>query len=175
MSTFEFPTSQGADLSVSQEHERAVALVCIHGLAGSSRWWSPVTGQLARTGPVYPFDLPRALRPPELSTWVVKEIEGLDLPGPIDLVGHSLGALVALRVAAARPELVRRLILIAPPGITPPRSAFTFGWPLLASLSQARPRFLVRLATDASRAGPRNLLRGATHVAAADAGKKRHR
>jgi esterase len=32
-------------------------------------------------------------------------------PGAVDLVGHSLGGLVALRVAAAAPELVRRLVL----------------------------------------------------------------
>jgi pimeloyl-ACP methyl ester carboxylesterase len=31
--------------------------------------------------------------------------------GPFDLVGHSLGGLVACKVAAARPDLVRRLVL----------------------------------------------------------------
>jgi pimeloyl-ACP methyl ester carboxylesterase len=31
--------------------------------------------------------------------------------GPVDLVGHSLGGWVALRVAAAHPELVHRLVL----------------------------------------------------------------
>ncbi|WP_250279783.1 alpha/beta hydrolase [Frankia sp. Cppng1_Ct_nod] len=33
--------------------------------------------------------------------------------GPVDLVGFSLGAVVAATVAATRPELVRRLVLIA--------------------------------------------------------------
>ena len=33
--------------------------------------------------------------------------------GPVDLVGYSLGAVVAAAVAATRPELVRRLVLIA--------------------------------------------------------------
>lgn len=33
--------------------------------------------------------------------------------GPVDLVGYSLGAMVAVAVAAARPDLVRRLVLIA--------------------------------------------------------------
>ncbi|WP_229075998.1 alpha/beta fold hydrolase [Actinoplanes sp. DH11] len=32
-------------------------------------------------------------------------------PGPVDLAGHSLGGLVACRVAADRPDLVRRLVL----------------------------------------------------------------
>lgn len=34
-------------------------------------------------------------------------------PGPSDLVGFSLGAAVAATIAATRPELVRRLVLIA--------------------------------------------------------------
>jgi pimeloyl-ACP methyl ester carboxylesterase len=33
--------------------------------------------------------------------------------GPVDLVGFSLGAVVAAAVAATRPELVRRLVLVA--------------------------------------------------------------
>jgi pimeloyl-ACP methyl ester carboxylesterase len=33
--------------------------------------------------------------------------------GPVDLVGYSLGAMVATTVAATRPELVRRLVLVA--------------------------------------------------------------
>jgi len=117
---------------------------------------------------LYPLDLPRSLQPEELPAWVVEHLAQSHVPGPVDLVGHSLGALVALRVAAAHPELVRRLILISPPGITPRRSALTFGWPLVASLARARPTFLVRLAVDASRAGPANILRGARHVASAD-------
>ena len=144
-------------------------MVCIHGLAGSSAWWNAVSAKLGQAGPVYPLDLPRAAQPTDLAAWVVEQLDRADVVGPVDLVGHSLGALVALRVAAAHPELVRRLILIAPPGITPRRSTITFGWPLIASLARARPGFLLRLATDASRAGPANILRGARHVAAADA------
>lgn len=113
------------------------------------------------------LDLPRAVPPGELAAWVAGRLE--ELRTPVDLVGHSLGALVAVRVAASRPELVRRLILIAPPGIASRRSALAYGWPLVASLLRARPRFLVRLATDAARAGPRNILRGGRYVAAADA------
>jgi pimeloyl-ACP methyl ester carboxylesterase len=33
--------------------------------------------------------------------------------GPVDLVGYSLGAVVAAAIAATRPELVRRLVLVA--------------------------------------------------------------
>ncbi len=37
---------------------------------------------------------------------------------PFDLVGHSLGAGVALTLAARRPRAVRRLVLVAPAGLT---------------------------------------------------------
>jgi pimeloyl-ACP methyl ester carboxylesterase len=145
----------------------ATPLVCVHGLAGSSRWWDPVVRDLEAAGPVALLDLPSALPPGDLPGWVAREIE--ELGGPVDLVGHSLGALVALRVAAVRPEFVRKLILIAPPGIQSRRSAIAYGPSVLATMLRARPRFLVRAAIDAVRAGPRNLLRGGAHVAATDA------
>jgi pimeloyl-ACP methyl ester carboxylesterase len=157
----------GTSHSVDQQCD--IALVCIHGLAGSSAWWNPVAAKLEEAGPVRLLDLPRRVHPPDLAGWVVEQLNRSQIFGPVDLVGHSLGALVALRVAAARPELVRRLVLIAPPGITPRGFTIAFGWPLIVSLSRARPRFLVRLARDASRAGPANILRGARHVAGADA------
>jgi len=37
------------------------------------------------------------------------------LNGPVPVVGHSLGALVALALAAARPELVTAVVLLDPP------------------------------------------------------------
>ena len=37
--------------------------------------------------------------------------------GPIDLVGHSMGAMIAAEVAALSPHLVRRLVLLNPFGL----------------------------------------------------------
>jgi pimeloyl-ACP methyl ester carboxylesterase len=163
------PNDEYSAASGFEGRQPAVALVCIHGLAGSSAWWNTVTAELEEAGPVYPLDLPRGVHPADLAVWVIEQLNRFPVDGPVDFMGHSLGALVALRVAAARPELVRKLVLIAPPGMMPGRSTVTFGWPLIASLTRARPSFLARLAADASRAGPANILRGARHVAAADA------
>lgn len=38
---------------------------------------------------------------------------------PVDLIGHSMGGSVALRLAALRPDLVRRLVVIEPIFFTP--------------------------------------------------------
>lgn len=40
------------------------------------------------------------------------------LDGPADVLGHSLGGVVALRLAERHPELVRRIVLAAPAGIS---------------------------------------------------------
>jgi pimeloyl-ACP methyl ester carboxylesterase len=48
--------------------------------------------------------------------------------GPVDLlVGHSLGALVALELVGRRPEFARRLVVEDPPGSS------TLDWPALAA------------------------------------------
>ena len=116
-----------------------------------------------------PLDAPRRLRPHELAPWVATRLEELD--PPVDVVGHSLGALVAARVAAARPELVRRLVLIAPPGIRR-RPAAAYAWPVARTVVASHPRLLARITRDALRAGPRNLVRGGLHAAGADVSRE---
>ena len=64
--------------------------------------------------------------------------------GPVDLVGHSLGGLVACAVASAHPESVRRLVLEdvgvphPRPAVTPPRpdGVLEFDWKVV---EQVRP------------------------------------
>jgi pimeloyl-ACP methyl ester carboxylesterase len=121
--------------------------------------------RLEGAGPLALLDLPRSCSPSRLPDWVIGRLEGLG--PPVDLVGHSLGGLVSARVAASRPDLVRRLVLIAPPGIDP-RPSTTYLWPLLVTLARSRPGFLARLTADALRTGPRNVVRGGRHVSTAD-------
>ena len=158
----------GATIGAAAQYERQrpVPLVCLHGLAGSSRWWRLVAEDLEQTGPVRFLDLPRAVHPSELAAWVASRIR--DAGEPVDLVGHSLGGLAALRVAASEPSLVRKLILIAPPGMGPRGSPLRYCRPLLSTLMRSRPRFLMRMTSDVFRAGPRNIVRGGLYAASAD-------
>ena len=116
--------------------------------------------------PVILLDVPRSLRPSEAGAWLAGQLEALD--APVDLAGHSLGALISVRVAAQRPDLIRRLVLISPPGIAPRRTPLSYAWPLVRTVTRTRPAFLARLTYDGLRAGPRNLARGGLHVTMAD-------
>jgi 3-oxoadipate enol-lactonase len=56
----------------------------------------------------------------ELEAVADRIVDGLaarGVPSPFDLVGHSLGAGIALTVAATHPAAVRRLVLAAPAGL----------------------------------------------------------
>lgn len=107
------------------------------------------------------LDTPRSLRPDAVPHWIAERLE--ELEPPVDLAGHSLGGLVCARVASARPDLVRRLVLVAPAGIAARRPT-NYVWPLVRTLAASRPRMLATLTADAVRAGPRNILRGGLHV-----------
>jgi pimeloyl-ACP methyl ester carboxylesterase len=96
--------------------------VLVHGVTSSSRTWWRVGPVLAGRGfRVVAVDLPghgasprtaAGLSAADLAADVAETVDG-----PVELlVGHSLGALVALELVAARPGFARRLVLEDPPG-----------------------------------------------------------
>ena len=103
------------------------ALVLVHGLATTRQIWTLVVPALALTRRVVTLDVPGFGESPpagpgfELDAVAQRIARGLSARGvraPFDLVGHSLGAGIALTLAAARPRSVRRLVLVAPAGLT---------------------------------------------------------
>ncbi|MGH7293977.1 MAG: alpha/beta fold hydrolase [Polyangiaceae bacterium] len=97
-------------------------MVLVHGLGGSSVNWLAVGRALARDHHVYALDLPGFGRTPPgedaptIRSFRRKVARFLDevAGGPSVLVGNSMGGLVSLAVAARRPELVSRLVLVSP-------------------------------------------------------------
>jgi pimeloyl-ACP methyl ester carboxylesterase len=109
-----------------QEAGTGPPLVLLHGLATSGVIWLPATAQLARSRRVIAVDLPgfghSAAAGPgfELRAVADRIARGLaarGVRGPYDLVGHSLGGLVAAALAGTRPRSVGRLVLVAPAGL----------------------------------------------------------
>ena len=102
-------------------------VVCIHGALNDFRVWSGILSAMSDG---------RQLIVPSLrhyfpERWdgqggsfklsqhiddVIAFIEGLSL-GPVDLIGHSRGGLVAFRLALKRPDLLRKLVLAEPAGV----------------------------------------------------------
>jgi pimeloyl-ACP methyl ester carboxylesterase len=144
-------------------------VVLVHGLSGSWRWWSHVFAPLAERRRVYLLDLPRLgrqLGPAELAAWLGRWIQAVGLES-VDLVGHSLGGLVAAELAAIEPERVRRLALVAPAGIPCGRGLLRRSAPLLGTLYDVREQ-LPTIVGDALRTGPRGLWRGVAFVSERD-------
>jgi pimeloyl-ACP methyl ester carboxylesterase len=115
-------------------------LVLVHGLAGSWRWWAPVVETLATRRTVHLVDLPRPRRARHihgLSTWLGSWLDALGLERA-DVAGHSLGGLFAAELAARQPQRVRRLVLVAPTGISCKRALPRRALALLDSLYHIR-------------------------------------
>jgi 3-oxoadipate enol-lactonase len=98
-------------------------IVLLHGFGGAASNWTLVAPELAAHGRVIVPDLPghggsSALpAPPEtLDPFADRVAQLFDEPALV--VGHSLGGVVALRLAVRRPELVRGLVLAGCAGIS---------------------------------------------------------
>lgn len=106
--------------------------VYVHGLAGSATNWTDLAGLLAPRVSGVAVDLPgfglseptasREYTPDAMADallcWLAGRAErtrnGNGHHRPVHLVGNSLGGLIAMTVAARRPELVRSLTLVSP-------------------------------------------------------------
>jgi pimeloyl-ACP methyl ester carboxylesterase len=97
-------------------------LLLIHGYGGAAWNFSELAPLLEGRSLVVP-DLPGHAgssplpAAPGLAAYADSVAACLDAV-PVDVLGHSMGGAVALRLAERRPELVRRIVLAAPAGIS---------------------------------------------------------
>ena len=101
--------------------------VFVHGMGNDGNIWAAVVSELLGLGPVLVVDLPgygRSVRSArgltlELAIRGLSEVlrqEGISRP--VNLIGHSLGGIVAAEWAAKFPSHVSRLLLVSAPPLT---------------------------------------------------------
>ena len=117
------PTIDGERVLVGDSVVGAVrpgepVVVFIHGLAGHHGEWSPVIKRLAKRVGAVAADLAgHGAHPQQWSERASYEADVVALieasgAGQVVLVGQSMGGIVALQVAADRPDLVSALVLV---------------------------------------------------------------
>lgn len=141
-------TAEGRSIYCVTEGSGEEAFVLVPGYAADHTGWLMTQPALAARGRVFAPDLPGGLLssldvgPGDIAFFagIVRAL--LDNAGlaRAHLVGHSMGAAIAVAVATAAPERVSRLTLIAPAGIDRwINMAFISGFPLITSEAEARP------------------------------------
>ena len=117
------------DRVVVEDEGEGAAVVCVHGLGGSSNTFTPLMSGLARNR-VIRIDLPASSRSQRAEGDITIErfvdtVQSVCARLNIDrvhLVGHSMGTIVCQHVALAAPRLVRSLALFGPL-LAPPDTA----------------------------------------------------
>ena len=116
-------------LHVASDSGRGAPVVLLHGIASSSVTFEYVIPQLTDRRRVVALDLlgfGRSTAPAstqftidEHVDAVARTLEHQNVATPFTLVGHSLGALISLRLATRFPKMVGHLVLVAPPVYLP--------------------------------------------------------
>ncbi|MEO1401421.1 MAG: alpha/beta fold hydrolase, partial [Cyanobacteria bacterium J06635_1] len=105
------------------EAQTATPLLLVHGFGASLEQWRHNLRALSHQRPVYALDLlgfggsqkPAAMLGAKVWQAQVFEFWQTVIGQPVILMGHSLGALVALTSAAGHPQMVKRLIMLTLP------------------------------------------------------------
>lgn len=109
-------TSDGLELEVVEFGGRGTPILLLHGLMGRATTWWPVAQWLVGHGRVLGPDARGHGRSGARGPWTTERMtadvaELLAETGPAVVIGHSMGGLHGLVVAARHPELVRGLVV----------------------------------------------------------------
>ncbi|MFZ1017242.1 MAG: alpha/beta hydrolase [Candidatus Cybelea sp.] len=116
-------TRSGRRPSRSRRHEPELTVLFVHGWQADRSVWG---GVIAALGPDVRAvdvdlrgsgelrDIPGPFTVERFAADLREIVERLEDPGPVVVVGHSMGAMVAMRLAIDSPELVHALVLVAP-------------------------------------------------------------
>jgi len=151
-------------------------IILVHGLAGSTLWWSKNVPVLANHYRVFLIDLPgfgtmrrfyHRFTLDDAASWLLQWMDAIGIERA-HFVGHSMGGYICLWLAVHKPEVVHRLVLGSPAAILQTRSLASYFFPLLQVFRIAKPSFLPTLCYDTLRAGPLTLLSAAKDLLTKD-------
>jgi pimeloyl-ACP methyl ester carboxylesterase len=143
------------------------AVVLAHGGASDARDWLDFMSAFKDRFTFYAPDLigfgeserdEKGYYLPDFRDFLLDFMDALQIQNPV-LIGHSLGGRVCLDAAGARPEQIKKLVLIDSTGlgkISPLGRALFSGFALLRTMTgktQPFPRFLAREGDDYNYAG----------------------
>lgn len=114
--------SAGGGLSWLETGPGPATILFLHGMPGSADSWVPQLARLGSDCRAIALDLPgyggSSLRPtidtPRRMAAFLADVmpDALQIDGPAHVVGLSLGGMIAMELAAARPDLVASLVLL---------------------------------------------------------------
>lgn len=139
----------------SDPHRAPVGLLLLHGFSGSTATFADLEPELVQAGVVvkapllrgHGHDSPQALAGVTWSDWLddasIALAELRALAGPVIVLGHSMGALIAALLAAEQPAAIDSLVLAATPvrlaSPLAPGRPLEFLTPLLGRLLRSWP------------------------------------
>ncbi|MFT3768109.1 MAG: alpha/beta hydrolase [Minicystis sp.] len=155
-------------------------ILLLHGLGASHTSWMAVGDALAARGRVIAPDLigfgrtPLEGRSPSIESNVAmlgRLLDSLDgmTRGPVTLVGNSMGGLVSVMLAAARPDRIARLVLVAPALPRPPGAPVDVQVAALFSVFLLPVFGEITMRRRLAQAGPERVLRDTLKLCGVDA------
>lgn len=109
-----------AHMNIANAHKKAIILV--HGIGVSSRYFFPLASELVDSNHVVIIDLPGYGKTPkpqnvlsitELASIVNRVVRILSLVSPV-VLGHSMGCQIVAHAVKQAPQLYEKMILLAP-------------------------------------------------------------
>lgn len=150
------------------------AVVLIHGLSGSGRWWMYNIPTLAQRYQVYNVDVVgfgrsrgQRLVLRDAGKWLAEWLQVTGIT-QTHLVGHSMGGYIATEVAAAAPDVVQKLVLVDALVLPMGPGLVRHALDLVRAARYMSLNFLPVLVGDVLRAGPRTMWRATREVLSAD-------
>ncbi|MGE5397083.1 MAG: alpha/beta fold hydrolase [Chitinophagales bacterium] len=129
------PTRHGETHIVACGSEKSPSLILLHGSGSNATMWIGDVSIFASSYRVYAIDIPgepgksepvrRELEGPAYAEWMQDIFSGLGIQKAY-MLGMSLGGWMALRFATVHPDMIEKLVLLCPAGVTQLRLSFVF-------------------------------------------------